>query len=150
MEVCPICLVPADETLKVGPCEHVAHPACIADWRARSNSCPVCREKLDDGPDPIKEEEELDERLLEEGLEDEVDRWVGAIERENALETMRQSSIRLALAQQRSQEARIRLELLNVQLQTLRTLLAGGLDPESFASLAAQTLQGSTNSTMDT
>ena len=46
VEDCPVCLAAfaGDDGVKVVPaCGHVFHAACIDQWLAVRNSCPVCR-----------------------------------------------------------------------------------------------------------
>lgn len=45
---CPVCLkewAEGDE-IKMLPCKHKFHPACILPWLEKTNSCPMCRHEL--------------------------------------------------------------------------------------------------------
>lgn len=54
MEDCPICLEllrdkPIIETL----CDHYFHRICIDEWRRNNNTCPICRQDISSGNNPI-------------------------------------------------------------------------------------------------
>nr|CAD7438727.1 unnamed protein product [Timema bartmani] len=45
---CPVCLKlhSLGEVVKVLPCNHSFHSACILPWLEKTNSCPLCRHQL--------------------------------------------------------------------------------------------------------
>lgn len=87
-EVCVICFenFETGETLRVLPCEHMFHPACIDPWLSkRRNACPVCKRKAWRRPETrakkaaalkpgqvLAEEEEDEEEDISEDLFDDV------------------------------------------------------------------------------
>jgi len=53
--LCAICLTDYEdgETIRVLPCQHFFHPACVDQWLASRNVCPMCKAVVD--PDPERE-----------------------------------------------------------------------------------------------
>lgn len=52
-EVCTICLLEfgeGSEIIRQLPCNHYFHEDCIIPWLQTSNTCPVCRHQLGEGP----------------------------------------------------------------------------------------------------
>ena len=51
VEVCAVCLEPysSGEDVKVLPCLHNYHPACITQWLLTHIRCPVCKNSIFDG-----------------------------------------------------------------------------------------------------
>jgi len=54
-DMCAICLVDYEdnEMLKLLPCDHRFHPACIDEWLTRNNACPMCKASVDPNPHSI-------------------------------------------------------------------------------------------------
>lgn len=49
---CAICFVELSTECAVRlPCEHMFHRTCVTSWLRRSNTCPLCRRKLEDDDD---------------------------------------------------------------------------------------------------
>lgn len=48
-EICTICLsnYEVEEKIKVLPCSHIFHPACIDRWLDSKNKCPICKHDVD-------------------------------------------------------------------------------------------------------
>ena len=46
---CPICLdVIQDRLITLNKCHHTFHQSCISTWFEKSNTCPICREPIQD------------------------------------------------------------------------------------------------------
>lgn len=46
---CPICLdVIQDKLITLNKCQHTFHQSCISSWFEKSNTCPICREPIQD------------------------------------------------------------------------------------------------------
>ncbi|XP_039278259.1 E3 ubiquitin-protein ligase RNF181 isoform X3 [Nilaparvata lugens] len=47
-EKCAVCLkeYTVGDIVKILPCKHDFHPACILPWLEKTNSCPVCRYEM--------------------------------------------------------------------------------------------------------
>ena len=45
---CAVCIaeLKGDETVRVLPCVHVFHQACVDTWFSRSQSCPTCKQDV--------------------------------------------------------------------------------------------------------
>jgi hypothetical protein len=56
-DLCAICLTDYDdgEELRVLPCSHFFHPACVDPWIGTHNACPMCKAQVD--PEPTRVEE---------------------------------------------------------------------------------------------
>ena len=54
---CPICLEKfniSEETLQM-PCKHCFHEECLKKWLSTDNTCPVCRQVLEDSNEPCQD-----------------------------------------------------------------------------------------------
>jgi hypothetical protein len=51
-DMCAICLNDYEEgtQVRVLPCTHFFHPACVDQWLQRTNACPMCKQAVDDNP----------------------------------------------------------------------------------------------------
>jgi hypothetical protein len=54
-DLCAICLMDYEdgESLRVLPCQHFFHPACVDTWISVHNACPMCKVVVDPNPEPV-------------------------------------------------------------------------------------------------